>query len=54
MVVMDRGSTDEAVVGVKPVAEEGAVTYLRIKLLASDRDVGAEGWNMLLRTGISE
>jgi hypothetical protein len=43
---MDRGSTDEAVVGVKPVADEDAVTYLRRKLPESDREVGAEGWNM--------
>jgi len=43
---MDRGSTDEAVVGVKPVADEDAVTYPRVKLPESDREVGAEGWNM--------
>jgi hypothetical protein len=43
---MDRGSTDEAVVGVKPVADEGAVTHLRVKLSESDKDVGAEGRNM--------
>jgi hypothetical protein len=43
---MDRGSTDEAVVGVKSVADEDAVTYLRVKLPESDREVGAEGWNM--------
>lgn len=46
MTVMDRGSTDEAVVGVKPVADEDAETYPRIKLPESDKDVGAEGWNM--------
>lgn len=46
MTVMDRGSADEAVVGVKPVADEDAVTYPRIKLSESDKDVGAEGWNM--------
>jgi len=44
--VTDRGSADEAVVGVKPIADEDAVTYLRIKLSESDMDVGAEGWNM--------
>lgn len=43
---MDRGSTDEAVVGVKLIADEGVVTYLRVKLLESDKDVGAEGRNM--------
>ena len=43
---MDRGSSDEAVVGVKSVANEDAVTYPRVKLPASDREVGAEGWNM--------
>jgi len=46
VVVMDRGSTDEAVVGVKLVADEDDVTYLRVKLPESDREVGAEGWNM--------
>jgi len=43
---MDRGSAEEAVVGVKPVLDEDAVTYPRIKLLESDREVGAEGRNM--------
>lgn len=28
------------------IADEDAVTYLRIKLSESDREVGAEGWNM--------
>jgi hypothetical protein len=42
---MDRGPSDEAIVGVKLTANEDAVTYLRIKLPASDRDVGAEGRN---------
>jgi len=46
VVVTDRGPTDEAVVGVKPIADEDVVTHLRVKLLESDRDVGAEGWNM--------
>lgn len=54
MTVTDRGSAEEAIVGVKPVADEDAVTYLRVKLSESDKYVGAEGWNMLLRTGISE
>jgi hypothetical protein len=44
--VTDRGSSEEAIVGVKPVADEDAVTYLRVKLLESDREVGAEGRNM--------
>jgi hypothetical protein len=43
---MDRGSSDEAIVGVKPVAYEDAVTYLRVKLSESDKEVGAEGRNM--------
>ncbi len=46
---MDRGSSDEAIVGVKSIADEDAVTYLRIKLSKSDRDVGAEGRNMFTR-----
>ncbi|WP_158406123.1 hypothetical protein [Desulfobacula toluolica] len=45
---MDRGFSDEAIVGVKPVADEDAVTYQRVKLLESDRNVGAEGRNMEL------
>ena len=44
--VMGRGSADEAVVVVKLKADEDAVTYLRVKLSASDRNVGGEGWNM--------
>jgi len=43
---MGRGSSEEAIVGVKPVAEDDAVTYLRVKLSESDREVGAEGRNM--------
>ncbi len=46
MLVMDRGFSDEAVVGVKLVADEDAVTYLRVKLPESDMEVGAEGRNM--------
>ena len=52
--VMDRGSSDEAIVGVKPAADEDAETHQRVKLLESDMDVGAEGWNMLLGCGILE
>jgi len=43
---MDRGSSDEAIVGVKLVASEDTVTCLRVKLPESDMDVGAEGRNM--------
>jgi hypothetical protein len=43
---MDRGFSDEAILGVKSVADEDAVTYLRIKLSESDSNVGAEGRNM--------
>jgi len=43
---MDRGSSDEAIVGVKPTADDDAVTYRRGKLLESDKEVGAEGRNM--------
>jgi len=43
---MGRGFSDEAIVGVKLSACEGAVTYLRIKLAESDKEVGAEGRNM--------
>ena len=44
--VMSRGSADEAVVVVKLITNEDAVTYLRIKLSASNKDVGGKGWNM--------
>jgi hypothetical protein len=43
---MSQGPADEAVVAVKPAAEEGMVTCLRIKLPESDREVGGEGRNM--------
>jgi len=43
---MDKGFSDEAIVGVKLVANEDAMTYLRTKLPESDKEVGAEGWNM--------
>jgi hypothetical protein len=43
---MGRGSSEEAIVGVKSVADEDAVTYLRVKLPESDKEVGAEGRNM--------
>ena len=52
--VMDRGSSDEAIVGVKSVADEDAVTYLRVKLPESGSNAGAEGWNMLHVSGISK
>jgi hypothetical protein len=48
---MDRGFADEAVVVVKPSADEDAVTYPRVKLTASDMDVGGEAWSMLPRFG---
>jgi hypothetical protein len=35
---MHKGSADEAVVIIKSLACENAVTYLRIKLEASDRE----------------
>jgi hypothetical protein len=40
---MDLGSADEAVVAVKLVADEGVVTYLRIKLPEIDRESEAKG-----------
>lgn len=53
---MGRGSADEAVVVVKLEADEDAVTYLRVKLSASDSAVsriGGEGWNMFPRFDVS-
>jgi hypothetical protein len=50
--VRGRGSADDAVVVVKLEADEGAVTYLRVKLSASDCAdgvIGGEGRNMLPR-----
>jgi hypothetical protein len=49
--VTGRGSAEETIVGVKFLANEDTVTYLRIKLSKRDRDVGAEGWPMLLEFG---
>ena len=43
---MSRGSADEAVVAVKPVADEVMVTWLRAKLPESDKEVGGEGRSM--------
>lgn len=43
---MCQGPADEAVVAVKPAADEGMVTCLRVKLPESDREVGGEGRNM--------
>lgn len=43
-----QGVADEAVVTVKLTAEEGMVTYRRIKLAESDREVGGEGRNRKL------
>ena len=48
---MYQRSADETVVAVKPGAWEDAVTYLRIELLESDRDVRGEGWNMSFDSG---
>jgi hypothetical protein len=41
-----RGVADEAVVAVKPSAEEGMVTCPRRKAMESDKEVGGEGRNM--------
>ena len=43
---MSQGPADEATVAVKPGADEGMVTCLRVKLPESDKDVGGEGRNM--------
>jgi len=42
---MRRGPKEEAIVIVKPGAEEPAVTSGRIKHRVSDREVGGEGLN---------
>jgi hypothetical protein len=39
----DRGFADEAVVAIKPGADEGMVTYLRVKLLESDMKLKVKG-----------
>ena len=41
--VMEQGVSDEAIVDVKRVACDGAVMYLRVKLLASDRRLESKG-----------
>ena len=47
----DRGIwfADEVVVIVKSLADEDAVTYLRVKRVTSSKEAGGEGWNMLTR-----
>ena len=47
--VMSRGFSDLVIVVVKPEADEGVVTYPRIKLLVRDRKVRGEGRDMLTR-----
>ena len=42
---MYQGDADEAVVVVKPSAEDGMVTYLRRKLAERDKEVKGEGRN---------
>ncbi len=44
---MGGGSADEAIVVVKLLADEDAVTYLRVKLVESCMDAGGKGWNMI-------
>ena len=41
--VIEQGVSDEAIVDVKRVACDGAVTYLRVILLASDRRLESKG-----------
>ncbi len=45
---MNRGSSDEAIVVIKLLASEDAVTYLRVKLAVRNKDVKGEGWNMIV------
>jgi len=42
---MERGPADEAVVIVKPGAEEPMVTWGRVNHRVSGREAGGEGWN---------
>ena len=51
---MGRGSADEAIVVVKLLADEDAVTHLRTKLIESSMDAGGEGWNMIPSLHISK
>jgi hypothetical protein len=43
---MEQGPAAEVVVTVKSIAEDGMVTYPRIKLSKSATVGGGEGWNM--------
>ncbi len=43
MTAINQGFADEAVVAVKPGADEDMATYLRIKLLERDRRSKAKG-----------
>ena len=51
MTVTGRWSAEKTIVGVKLIADEDTVTYLRVKLSESDKEVGAEGWTMLFVFG---
>jgi len=44
--MMEQEPADEAVLAIKSGAKEGAVTYLRIKLLDSEQEARGEGWNV--------
>jgi hypothetical protein len=44
--LMSQGLSDEAIVAIKPSADESTVTYSRINHWERDRDVKGEGWNM--------
>lgn len=45
--VMGQGVSDEAIVVIKPVADEGAVTHLRVKPQVSSKEARGEGRNTL-------
>ena len=47
--VMDQGFSERAIVIVKWSADEIMVTWLRIKLIASDKEVGGKGRAMVVR-----
>ena len=44
---MHREFAEDAIVVVKRIAEEGRVTYRRIKLTERAKESGGEGWTML-------
>jgi hypothetical protein len=51
---MHKEFADETIVVIKRLAEEGMVTYLRVKLTESAKEGKDEGWNTLTWVEVHE